>query len=183
MKSKRFFFILAGICVVLAVGLGVSYYFETNHIKAEGTGLKRQAADATLASEELTQLNDLKRQYASIQPVLTKLNIALPSQKNQSTVILQIQQLAANAGMKLPSASFQASNGLPSPTSQTVVSGGVLALPISFQLSGTYAQLQSFLQQLEQLSRYNDVTSLAITKSAETAALSFSITLNVYIKP
>jgi len=182
MKSKRFFFVLVGICVVLAGGLGAGYYFEIGHIKTESIKLSRQQADATLAGEQLDQLGDLKQQFAEIQPVLTKLNIALPNQKNQSTVILQIQQLAANAGMTLPSASFQASSGLPSATSQTVVSNGVLALPISFQLSGSYAQLQTFLQQLEQLSRYNDVTALAITKSQTSSALAFSISLNMYMK-
>lgn len=183
MKSKQLFFTLVGVIGLLAAGLGTGYYYETKHIQAETKSLSIKAADATLAGEKLDQLNDLKLQFGKLQPVLAKLDLALPKDKNQSAVVLQIQQLAANAGMKLPSASFQASNGLPSATSQTIkASGAALALPISFQLNGSYAQLQSFLQQLEHLSRYNTVSSLAIAKGTS-GPLSFTMTVNVYIKP
>lgn len=182
MKPKKFFFALIGVCLVLVGVLASGYYFETNRIKTETQQLARQMATATASSEEVDQLSQLKRQFSQVQPVLAKLDMALPSQKNQSAVILQIQQLAASAGMQLPSASFQASNGLPSATSQTIRSGSVLALPISFQLTGTYAQLQKFLQQAEQLGRYNDVSSLSITRGSG-ANLVFNIALNVYIKP
>ena len=181
MKPKQFFYLLCGVCTVLAAGLGVGYYYETQHIKVETVALAKKSADATIASEQLDQLGDLKKQFQELQAVLAKLNIALPSDKNQSVVILQIEQLASNAGMTLPAASFQASAGLPSATSQTVKSGSVLALPISFQLNGTYGQLQTFLQQLEQLGRYSNVSSLAITKNGST--LSFSVILNVYVMP
>ena len=182
MKPKQLFYALIGMCLVLVAGLGFGYNYEVGRIKTETKQLGHKQADATVAAEELDQLSSLKQQFQQLQPVLAKLNVALPSQKNQSVVVLQIQQLAANSGMQLPSASFQASNGLPTATSQTVRAGNVLALPISFQLSGTYAQLQKFLQQLEQLGRYNGVSSLSITRGAGTN-LSFSITLNVYVKP
>lgn len=182
MKTKQFFFALIGVLVVLTAGLGYGYDVEVGRIKTETAALAKKSADATIASEKLDQMSDLKAQFAQLKPVLSTLSVALPTDKNQSVVILQIQQIAAIAGMKLPSASFQASNGLPSATSQTVKNGSVLALPISFQLSGTYAQLQSFLQQLQHLGRYNTVTSLAITRGT-TSALSFSMTLSVYIKP
>lgn len=181
LKTKQLFYVLCGTSVVLLSVLGGGYYFETNRIKAETLQLSRKMADATAAGEELDQLSQLKQQFQALQPALAKLNVALPSQKNQSVVVLQIQQLAANAGMQLPSASFQASNGLPTATSQTIKSGAVLALPISFQLTGTYAQLQKFLQQAEQLGRYNDVSSLSITRGSG-SNLVFSIALNVYVK-
>jgi Tfp pilus assembly protein PilO len=185
-KPKRFFFVLCGVCAVLAAGLGVGFYYEVQHIKAETIALSKKSADATISGEQLDQLNDLKKQFGQLQEVLTKLNIALPADKNQSVLILQIQQLAANAGMSLPSASFATSAGLPNATSQTVKSGDVLALPISFQLTGTYDQLQNFLKQLEQLGRYSNVSSLGISKTATATggtSLTFSIVLNVYVKP
>ena len=181
MRPKRFFYLLCGICTVLVTGLGVGYYFEVQHIKTETVALAKKSADATIAGEQLDQLSDLNKQFKQLQSVLTKLDIALPSDKNQSVLVLQIEQLASNAGMTLPSASFQSSSGLPTATSQTVKSGDVLALPISFQLSGTYAQLQSFLTQLQQLGRYSSVSSLAINRNGSNS-LSFSINLNVYVK-
>lgn len=181
MKPKRFFYLLCAVCAVLVAGLGVGYYYEVQHIKAATISLSKKSADATIAGERLDQLNDLHKQFQQLQSVLTKLNVALPSTKNQSVLILQIQQLAANAGMTLPSASFTSSAGLPNATSQTIKSGDVLALPISFQLNGTYGQLQTFLQQLEQLGRYSNVTSLSISKAG--SSLAFSIVLTVYVKP
>ncbi|HSX14857.1 MAG TPA: type 4a pilus biogenesis protein PilO [Candidatus Saccharimonadales bacterium] len=183
MKPKKFFFILLGLCLVLTIVLGGGFYMGIKKIRTQTGALARTAADATLAQEHLDQLSDLKKQFQELQPALAKLNVALPTDKNQSEVVLQIQQLAANAGMKLPSASFQANNGLPTSTSQTVRSGDVLALPINFQLSGSYDQLQAFLASVENLGRYSNVSALSITRADNNKGLTFSITLNVYVKP
>jgi Tfp pilus assembly protein PilO len=182
-KPKQFFYVLIGVSGLLVAILGYGYYFEVNRIKTKTAALAKTAADAAVAAEHVDQLSDLKQQFRELAPVLAKLDVALPRDKNQSEVVLQIQQLAAGAGMQLPSANFQANNGLPTATSQTVKSGDVLALPISFQLSGSYDQLQTFLQSMEKLGRYSNVASLSITKADGSKNLAFSITLNVYVKP
>ncbi len=184
MKPKQLYYGLIGLIVVLAIGLGYGYYQAVGKVKAQTKALSKLMADDSLNQEHLDQLSDLKHKLKDLEPVLAKLDIALPATENQSQVILQIEQLAAQAGMNLPNASFQALNGLPTATSQTVKAGPALALPISFQLNGTYEQLQTFLQSVEHLGRYSSVSSLSITQSATNAkALSFSITLNVYVKP
>lgn len=184
LSPKRFFFVLLGLGAVMLGGIGYGYYQATLWMKDQTVKLSHISTDAEIASEHLDQLTSLKKQFQELQPVLVKLDAALPKDKNQSTLLLQIQQLATSAGMSLPAASFQASNGLPTATSQTVKAGDVLALPISFQLSGTYDQLQTFLQSVERLGRYSNVGSLAITRADERSKnLTFAITLNVYVKP
>jgi Tfp pilus assembly protein PilO len=73
--------------------------------------------------------------------------------------------------------------GVPTSTSQTVKSGQVLALPISFQLAGTYEQLQTFLKKVERLNRFTNVTNLGISRPDKTKPIVYSISLNAYIKP
>jgi len=73
--------------------------------------------------------------------------------------------------------------GLPTSVSQTIKSGTVLAMPISFQLSGNYDQLQQFTAKVESLNRFTNVTNLAISRPDKTKPIVYSIALNAYIKP
>jgi Tfp pilus assembly protein PilO len=73
--------------------------------------------------------------------------------------------------------------GLPTSVSQTVKAGNVLALPISFQLSGSYAQLQLFTSRVENLNRFTNITNLAISRPDKNKPIVYSVSLNAYIKP
>ncbi len=83
--------------------------------------------------------------------------------------------------MQLDNLDFPASTQ-PSAISQTIKAGDVLAMEVRFQLAGTYDQLQDFLRRQEKLDRYSSMTSLGIN-TAERERLSFSMILNVYVKP
>src|SRR5207302_3804576 len=102
--------------------------------------------------------------------------------KQQSEIVLQLQQVASKAGMTLPGASFTASS-LPTATSQTTKVGDALALPVAFTLTGTYDQLINFLTQVEHLGRYSSVNSLAIARGGGPKTLTFNISLNAFFKP
>jgi Tfp pilus assembly protein PilO len=127
----------------------------------------------------------LKKQFLALQPKLAKVDLALPKVKKQSEVALQLQQLANGSGMTISAISFSggaSGQSLPSATSQTIAVGNATALPITFQLTGTYEQLQTFLQKLEQLNRYTNVSSLSISRTTSNK-LTFSLTVNAFIKP
>ncbi|MBW3538234.1 type 4a pilus biogenesis protein PilO [Candidatus Parcubacteria bacterium] len=184
MKPKRFFYILLGALAVLLILGAVGYYLASVSLRQRTELLRTKLASAAVADERIEQLGALKQQYQQLAPLLPKIEAAVPKTKQQSEIALQLQQLAARAGMPLPGITFSASTGLPSPTSQTTKAGKVLALPISFQLTGTYEQLQTFLTSLEQLNRYTTVTSLAIAKPNATARnLSLTFNINVFVKP
>jgi Tfp pilus assembly protein PilO len=183
MNAKRFFYILIGALVFLSVGGGVGYVLMNNSTRAQATDLQKKLASEAVADERLAQLADLQRQYQRLQPILPKLESALPKSKKQSEIALQLQQLAAANGMTLPSVTFDSSTA-PGPTSQTVKAGDLLGLTISFQLSGSYPQMINFLKSLEQLNRYTAVDTLAVTRANVAAkTLSFSITMKAYLKP
>jgi Tfp pilus assembly protein PilO len=181
-KPKTFYFILlAGIGGASLAGL-MAYVWASNNLAASSRSLQHKLTESAVADERLDQLNRLRVQFKELGPVATKVESALPHTKKQSEIILQIQQIAAGSGMTIPAASFLGSNGLPTETSQTVKLGDYYAMPITFQLSGNYSQLQTFLQRLESLTRYTSVTSLAISRT-DARNLTFTINLNAFFKP
>lgn len=183
MKPKQFYFGMLAALGILVVGSGAGYYWANNQTIHNTETLKQHLAELQTDDSTIDQLSSLKRQYEKIAPTLNNLDGALPKTKKQSEIIVQLQTLATNAGMSIPSASFNATAGSPSPISQTTKDGDALVMPLIFQMSGSYEQLQSFLKGVEKLNRYTTISNLAITKSDKPKLLSLSISLNVYLKP
>lgn len=182
MKPKRFFWILIALLVLL-VGLGsAGYYFAVKYLYTASKNLETQYIALNDADQKVEQIVKLKSEYKKeIVPVQRLIDAALPHTKNQTEILTQIEQLAAESGLQISSVTFPNSAG-PTATSQAIKSGLVLALPVSFQTTGTYAQLKLFLGKLESLNRYTSITNLTVSKT-DLKKISFSINLNAYFKP
>ena len=184
MTPKRFFFVLLGALVVLAGLGGYGYYYAVTRLTAARTELSAALTEQVASQAQIDELSRLKTQYnRDIVPVLDKINAALPRTKNQTEILAQLQTVAIASGLALSNVTLPNAAGLPGETSQTVKSGAVLALPISFQLKGTYPQLQAFLVKVENLNRFTNVTTLAITHADKSAEVTYAMTVNAYIKP
>jgi Tfp pilus assembly protein PilO len=184
MKAQQFFYGSLGALAFVILGGGAGDYYANLALRNKTIDLQQQLSTQEVLDDQLNELIGLKKTYQKLLPVVPQIDAALPRSKQQSEIALQLQQLAASAGMSLPSLTFAGSSTLPTATSQTVRSGNVLALPISFQLSGTYGQLQAFLTGLENLKRYTGVTNLSINhKDNKTQTLNFDLNINVYVKP
>lgn len=185
MKARQFFYIASGILLVLLVGGGVVDYLANAAIHQKTQILQQRLATQSASLDQVNQLAALKTQYQKLLPVVPQIEAALPRTKDQSVIALQLQQLAQSAGLSLPSVSFTSPATLPNTTtSQTVPAGNVLALPVTFQLSGTYLQMQTFLRSLENLNRYTGVSNITIShKDDKLQLLNFTMTVNVYTKP
>jgi Tfp pilus assembly protein PilO len=180
MSAKRFFMILLGVLAVILIAGGAGYYFASRSLHEGTSQLSQRLADEQLADEQLANLEDLKKQYERLQPLIPVINNALPDQKNQSRIAVQLHNIADQSGMRLDTLSFPAST-TPGPLSQTVKEGDVLAIPVTFQLTGSYEQLQHFLTSQENLDRYTSITSLNINQTPK--GLTFDINLSVFMKP
>jgi Tfp pilus assembly protein PilO len=180
-KPKRFFYVLCALLAVLVLAGGAGYYYASQSLNAGTSILSQRLGDEQVADDSISALEDLHKRHQQLTPLIPAIDAALPAQKDESTIALQLHNLAAANSMQLNSLTFAAST-VPSAVSQTVAAGGALAVPISFQLSGTYQQLQGFLQGQERLSRYTSVTSLGIS-STGSSNLAFSISLNAFLKP
>lgn len=184
MKPKQFFFVLIGIIAALVAAGGAGYYYALTILQSTKQSLATQQEAQTAADNQLEALNRVLSQYQrEVVPILPLMDEALPHTKNQTEILAQLQRIASDSGLSLGSVTFTSGNGLPSSTSQTVASGGVLALPVNFQVTGSYAQLQAFLTRVETLSRLTNVVNLAVTRGDKTKPLVYSMNINAYMKP
>jgi Tfp pilus assembly protein PilO len=184
MKPKQFFYVLLGVIGAILVAAGGGYYLAFEKIQANSQALGTQLAEQTASQEQIDRLTLLKRQYdRDIVPILPLIDEALPRDKKQTEILVQLQTIASGVGLQINSISMPSPTGLPTSVSQTVKAGNVLALPISFQLSGTYAQLQMFTSRVENLNRFTNITNLAIANTDKSKPITYSISLNAYIKP
>lgn len=182
MKPKQYFFVLLGSCIVLTTGGGVGYYYASQALQARTEALRSKLTEVDVAEARISNMVQLKKLYQEAEPDLSRLDEVLPRQKNQTEIILQLEKLATGAGMAFPGTAFQSVAAMPGPTTQTTPAGDALSMPITMTLSGSYDQLQTFLRSLEQLGRYNSVSQVIINKAGG-RALSFTINLEVYMKP
>ena len=184
MTPKRFFFILLGIVVIIVAASGYGYVYALHRLTAAKASLANVLGEQASDQEELDALSRMKVQYAKeVVPELPLMDAALPRTKNQTQLLAQLQAITNESGLSLGAVTFPSPAGLPNSTSQTTAVGQVLALPVSFSVSGSFAKLQTFLTSLENLNRFTNVTSLTVSRPDPSKPIQYSITLNAYIKP
>jgi Tfp pilus assembly protein PilO len=184
MKPKQFFYIVLGMIGVLLAAGGGGYYFALKQVQTQSATLAMELAQQQSLADQIDSLDRLQRQYnKEIVPILGQIDAALPRDKKQTEILAQLQTIAQDVGLKISSISMPSPLGLPTSVSQTVKAGNVLALPISFQLSGSYDQLQTFTSRVERLNRFTNITNLAISHADKSRPVVYSISLNAYIKP
>lgn len=182
MNPKRFSFILMGLLVALTAGIGYGYWVGKGTLSSSTTHLSNALADRDQADQTISQLIELKRQYEQdVVPLMPKLDAFLPTSKQQTQVLLQLQNLADRHGVGIGVINMPNPTALPSGTSQAVASGGLYALPITLNVSGSYANLQDFLKDVEQLNRFVNVASLTVGQA--NGSLTYNLQLNAYFKP
>jgi hypothetical protein len=113
-------------------------------------------------------------------------NEILPDSKNQSEVILLVNQIGSEAGVDITSFTFLGTDGQPSEKSQTVPlegAGGILVFPVSIQFNSSYSQLLNWLSKAEQNQRKMQVTALSIGKNPEEPSeLIVNMEINAYLE-
>jgi len=177
--------IILGLALTVLLGLaGTGYYYGVRYLTTGTATLRTDLTEDAQAQADLDAITKAKSHYTKqIAPVVPLINAALPQTKEQTTILAQIERLAVGNGLVLSGVTMPGPVGLPSATSQTAAVGTALALPINFQVSGTYGQLQAFLSQLETLNRSTNVTTLTVSRPDPTKPIIYSVTLNAYVKP
>lgn len=180
MKPKLFTAILLSILATTIVGIVAGFNWQNSDLSNRADTLRIKLGDLEIRDERIDQLTKLQSEYRSHIGLSALIDSALPKGKRQSELVLQLKQLVTSAGMSFPGVTFPTTEK-PGPTSQTVPSGAGVAIPITMALSGSYSQLQNFLQSLERFSRTINVTSITIDRTKD--KLNFSITLTVQVIP
>lgn len=213
MNSKKVFFIMAGslgLISLLAVGILV---LGNNILKKDSAELIELKLESRLLEEQQTaliQANKAIEEYAELEMIAQAI---VPQDKDQARAVREIVKSAQGANVVLQSISFPSSTlgqeqpkvaapapdgATPSPaapktptiTQVKPVEGipGVFSLEIAIQSDAAspapYFNFLDFLARLEQNRRTAQVSTINIQPDgADSNLLTFSLIVNVYIKP
>lgn len=212
MNSKRLYFLLIGVLVLALAGLVGGAYGINSLLTKQSRRLVSLKAQSQALTQEQTNLARAKRDIATYASLETIAKSVVPQDKDQAEAVREIVNIAAASKVTLGSITFPSSTlgGSVAPTttpsaaaktpaastSKTSLSQltavpnipGVYSLPITVTNSSdnpvTYTALYNFLARLENNRRTAQVSTLSIQPlAAAPGQLTFTITINEYIKP
>lgn len=199
MTSKRLYFAMLGLTIVLALGVIAATVLSTSMLRKQSDKLverkletmsldeqQNALATATKSVQKYSQLNDIAR-------------AVVPQDKDQAKTVRELVNIASQSGIKLGTISFPASTLGQTPGSGVKSSAvtqvkpvkgipGLSVMEINIQQDGnsptTYPRFIDFLARLENNRRTSQVTSITVQPMPQNRAmLTFSLVLNSYIKP
>lgn len=204
MNTKRLFYGLAALLCILAVAVAGSVVYGNKFLVKQNeklTTLKIESSNLELVQSSLTAAKKDIEQYSVIEQIA---KTVVPQEKDQARTVREIVKLAGESGISIASITFPSSNlgsnvggqagasanstaGAITQTQKVEGLTNVEKLPITVTADSTkpvtYRSFILFLEKLEQNRRTSQVENINIQPSAENRNfLTFSLTLNVYIK-
>lgn len=201
MNSKRVYFLMIGLIAILGLAI-LGGAFGANSLLQQRakklTSLKVQNQVIGLQQASLIKAKQDIAQYSSLEKIAEAI---VPQDKDQAEAVREIVNIASQNGIKLSGVSFPSSSlggttssspsssGSGALTQVTPVAGiqGVYQLPITIQQDATqpitFAQYVGFLAALENNRRTAQVSTISLQPTADRTHLTFTLTLNEYIKP
>lgn len=213
MSAKQTFYAMCAAVLLLGASLIGGAYGTQVLLKKESDKMVGLKAQVTTLTDEQTSLKIAKKQVAADTDLYNISKVIVPQNKDQAQAVRQIVNLAAANNVSLDSINFPASNlgtgTRPGAIASAPTSGGsattgshpslsqLIAVPkvpgvYSLQLTinsspnqpATFDELIGFLSALEQNRQTAQVSSLDIQpNSANHRLFSFTIVLNIFIKP
>ena len=185
MSPKQLSIILSGLLSLIIIGTLTAFVLIHRTINTKIIRLQRLSGDVVLENEQINRLRNLEADYKKNEPLALKAQSVLPNQKQQSEVVAQISAIVKGNGMELSGLSFEQTKGLPDEKSQTIAGrvSGILTMPVRFDSTGSYQQLQGLLQSFERQQRYMRVSTLEIKRAESGNNIAFNMTLEVFLKP
>ncbi len=210
MTSKRLFYILIAAVVILMGAGGAIIYFGNSYLQKRSNQLLSLKAESVALQQQQESLNQAKKDVAKYAELEKIAKTIVPQEKDQAKTVREIIQLADESGIPIATISFPTSSlggtaaktttpatgTTPAATNKTAISqltpvagiAGLYEMEITVQSNTSnaipYARLLTFLSKLEQSRRTAQVKTITIQPSPQDRSkLTFSVVLNVYIKP
>lgn len=178
--------ILPLVALLVAFGIFFAYVNPTWSGSIADAKVKIADNDSALAAaaEYMKKQNALATARDDIAPAdLTRLETFLPDSVNNVGLILDLNALAARAGLSFASVDVLAStvgSASDSPAQQaTLPAGPIGSVDLSLSAVGTYSALQTFLLGVERSARLLDVREI-IVKGSDTGVYTYQMTLRLY---
>lgn len=213
MSSKKVFFLMLGVLAVLVLVGMATLFFGSSMLKKQSDKLLSLKLDNKVLDEQqvaLVQANKDIEKYSELEKIAKSV---VPKDKDQAKTVREIVKIASEAGIRIGSITFPASNlgqAAPKPAANTdggdsattpkatespvtqvkPVEGlnGVYQLEITVDSDDNapvpYSRLIDFLKRLEQNRRTSQVTNITVEPSSRNRGqVTFSLVVNTYIKP
>ena len=211
MTAKQTFYLMCAFVILLGAGLVGGAYGTQVLLKKESNKMVGLKTQVDLLTSEQTSLKIAQKQITDDTDLYNISKVIVPQNKDQAQAVRQIVNLANTNNVVLDSINFPASNlgtgvigsntatpsagtsattGRPALSQLTAVPKvpGVYSLQLTVNSSpqqpATFDELIGFLSALEQNRQTALVSSIDIQpNSANHRLFSFSLVLNIYIKP
>jgi len=171
-KEKKFYIIISSLIAFLTltvIVLGLYGYFTLSQKQASNA--ENQYYTEKI-SEKKQILESLKARYAEIEPDLPLIDIALPSEKDSSKLLSDLDALSQESKLKLIYLEPDSSGSKSSKSSKK--SGGDLSLlqtvkgttgyelPIEIRVQGSYKNFLVFVKKIEDYQRLINIESIKV---------------------
>ena len=123
-------------------------------------------ADATAAQAKLTSVNTnaTKLSASGADEIINQLKIAIPEDKDLPNLITELEAIAKNEGMFIPAPS--------------ITDGADNTVAISFGISGTLQEIESFMATIQSDLRFFNIKSISMSTSKD--VINMSLTIEAY---
>lgn len=208
MTSRRVFFAMTGV-VAISAGLFIGGVVLGNQrLTNQAQKLVGLKLEAQVVTAQQTALVQAKKDIEAYSELAVIARTIVPQDKDQARSVLEINKIAEESGIKLQTIAFQSSNlgqaappatpsgdeapsttpAAPPLTQVKPIEGitGVYSLEMIITPGEgviSYSNFLNFLERLENNRRTAHVSKIAINPLAKGGGLSFTLTLNAYVKP
>ena len=170
----------AGAAVASVAVLGAGWFLLVSPQQSTAAEITAQAEIVASANQTtMMQIQTLKEQFKDLpvlQGQLDQISAHLPSAPNEPALLRTLSSAATKAGVSLVSVQLQAPAPMTVPgaappaagTNAFTVPGQISQIPLTMEISGSFANTQLFLNSLEGQQRVVLVTGLDITRDLPT---------------
>lgn len=208
MNSRRVFFVMIGVVVLATILFFGGVFLGNKQMSSQAGQLVQLKLEAQVVEAQQAALIQAKKEVAEFSELAGIAKTIVPQDKDQARTVLEINKIAEDSGIKLATITFQTSNlgqaapaapqsegsegesttpAAPPLTQVKPIDGitGVFSLEIVISPSEfvSYSSLIDFLGRLENNRRTAHVSKIVINPNTKGGGLTFTLTLNAYVKP
>lgn len=195
-KEKKFYItisVLICLSALITVGVAISGYLILSQKQA---AIAEKKYYTSKLSEKEQVLASLEKRYEAVEPSISLIDNALPSEKEASNLLADINAQATNSGLKLTFLKPDSSGNTSGKTTQSKAAGDLsllqtvkgtigYELPLIIKVNGSYNNFLAFIQKIENYQRLINIESIGVDKRDNEAVSDYiEATLNIkaYLK-
>jgi len=209
LNSKTFFYVMVSVFSLSILGGGAMLYFANTMLQQRSSNVVELKLESAEVEAQQAAYQAAKKDVEKYQYLNDMINGALPQDKDQARTVREIFLLAKQAGITIKSVQFPSSTlgAVTAAPAAGVAASGPSAITQAKPVEGLkgvysietivtpyaddkqykvrYDQLINFLGRIESNRRAMQVASLELKPlgQSETDSISFTLTLNIFIKP